>query len=65
MGPNEIDPISRPSGRIENKPPATMSDKPIRNFKRGNTDPIITMEIPNKRIPAKTEINAMVLLLIN
>ena len=56
--------MSKPNGRIENNPPATISDKPNRNFKSGNTDPIITIETPNNRMPAKTEINAMVLLFI-
>lgn len=65
MGPNEIEPISKPKGKMENKPPATISDSPNRNFNRGNTEPISTMETPNKRIPAKTEIKAIVLLFIN
>lgn len=50
---------------MENNPPAMISDSPKRSFNRGNTDPMSTMETPNKRIPAKTEIKAIVLLFIN
>lgn len=57
--------MSNPNGRIENNPPATISDKPNLIFKSGNTDPIITMDTPNKRIPANTEMKAIVLLFIH
>ena len=33
---------------MENNPPAMISDSPKRSFNRGNTDPMSTMETPNK-----------------
>lgn len=64
MGPNVTELTRIPTGRMEKRLPASISVIPNFSFNNGSVEPMMTMEIPKRKIPMKLAAKAMYFCLI-